>query len=83
MVRKEKEVEEVKEKVFKLQAGTCEIILTRDERGRPVLQPVCPRDEKTGDPVVSEEVKVLSEVFHAPEVILRTPKVIGEGEKVE
>lgn len=58
-----------------LQAGACQIIFGKDEKGRPTITPLCPADE-FGQPVLSEEVKALNDVLRSPEVVLKTPKVI-------
>lgn len=68
-----------------LQAGSCRIEIGKDEKGRFTLTPVCPADE-TGQPVLSEQAKVLNDILRSAEVVLKPPKMIEEvegGEKKE
>lgn len=60
-----------------IECGACKIIVGRDEKDRPTLTPYCPPDEK-GNPKLSDEVKVLREVFQSDEVVLRPPKIKEE-----
>jgi len=64
----------VVEEKSKIKCGPCDVVVEKDEKGRPTLTPYCPPDEN-GQPVVSEEVKALNNVLHSEEVVLRPPKV--------
>ena len=59
---------------IKIKCGLCDVIVEKDEKGRPTFTPLCPPDEN-GQPVLSEEVKALNNAFHSEEVVLRPPKI--------
>jgi len=65
------------EKKVTIQCGECNIIIDKDEKGRPSLTPECPPDEK-GQPVLSEEAKALKDVMQSPEVVLNPAKIKQE-----
>ncbi len=68
MVKKE----DVKEDVV-LKAGTCDILIERDEKGRPTLTPICPVGEK-GLAELSTELMALNDLLRSSEVVLKPAK---------
>ena len=57
-----------------LKAGSCDIVVDTDEKGRPTLTPSCPADDK-GTPKFSSELELLNEVLRSEEVVLKPAKV--------
>jgi len=64
----------VVEEKSKIKCGPCDVVVEKDEKGRPTLTPYCPPD-KNGQPIISKEVKALNNVLHSEEVVLRPPKL--------
>ena len=67
-------MEVVDEKPGPIKCGKCDLIMGKDEKGRPTLTPYCPPD-KEGQPDLSEELKQLRDAFQSEEVVLKPPKV--------
>ena len=59
---------------IKIKCGLCDVIVEKDEKGRPTLTPFCSLGEN-GQPAISEEVIALNNAFHSEGVVLRPPKI--------
>jgi len=70
-------MEVVDKKPGPIKCGECDLIMDKDEKGRPTLTPYCPPDEE-GQPVLSKELKELRDAFQSDEVVLKPPKVKEE-----
>jgi len=76
---KGKEMEkEIAELVLK--AGHCDLAISHDEKGRPILEPHCPVDEH-GIPELSDELKALNDALRSEEIVLRPAKVKESEDK--